>query len=149
MALQFDDTQETELLEALGLEAGTDAATVLLAIADLVTTAPDPSVAASAGGGILIDPAQYETLKASAAQGVTLKAAAAKRDRDTAIGKAISEGRVTPAHRSKWEALLDTDPSMAKVMASMPAIVSTATTELGHCDPGPSGDVVEPAAWIR
>lgn len=152
--MEFDEAQTTALIEALGLEEGADAETVLLAVQDLVTTAPDPALAASAGGATIpIDIVKYEELKAAAAQGETLRLAAAKRDRESKIEKAIKEGRLAPSNAPKWRTLLEQSPEAATVLASMPKIVSVGRDELGHSDPGPDshagGDVVEPAPWIR
>lgn len=148
MALTFDDTQAKELLEALGLPDDADAATAVLAVQEVVTAPVDPAVAAKAGAGILVDPTKFEELKAAAAQGETLKAAAKKRDRDAALDKAFHEGRITPPSRAKWEQLLEADPSMASVMASLPIVVPL--VEIGHSDPGIDGSgPAEPAGWIR
>lgn len=142
--MEFTPEQITRLLEALGLTADvTDPETVVLAVEDLATAPTDAASVAAKTGGLVIDPAVYETLKAEAERGRTVAAAAATREREQAVNAAVSKGAIPPARKQHWMTVLEADPTMAKVLASMPTVIPL--TEIGHADPGLGGDDHAPA----
>ncbi|WP_128646336.1 phage protease [Rhodococcus sp. BS-15] len=133
--MEFSPEQLTRLMEALGLKPDeTDAEVVVLAVEDLATAPVDAAAVAAKTGGLVIDPTVYETLKAEAERGRTVAAAAATREREQAVNAAITKGAIPPARKAHWMTVLEADPTMAKVLASMPNVIPL--EELGHSDPG-------------
>jgi hypothetical protein len=141
MTLTFDDEQTTALLEALGLPADTDDVQLILdTVADLaaqvagMTPEAPSSVAAAAKrhGMEVIDTATADALRADAAAGRRIAAAAAKAKVEAAVDDAIGKGKITPARRKHWVELITADPGMADVLASVPNETAVPMTELGH-----------------
>lgn len=149
--MEFTPEQITRLLEALGLGADvTDAELVVVAVEELVTAPPVAAASVAAAGGVVLDPASYDVLKADADRFHTLAKAAKVRDATAAVDAAIHAGKLPPARRQHWLDVLDADPAMAATLKQMPVVITLAGAELGHSDPGLNGpdDVTEPAGWF-
>lgn len=141
MAMQFDDTQAAALLDALGLPADTAAVDLVVqTAADLaaqvagMNPAQPSSVAAAAKrhGMEVIDTATADAMRADAAAGRQIAAAAAKARVEAAVEDAINRGKITPSRRSHWVSLIEADPGMADVLAAVPNETAVPLTEVGH-----------------
>lgn len=146
MALTFNDQQEAELLSAIGLPEAdpgeTDAELVLDTIKDLAeqpeggTDPAKPSAivaaAKAAGLGEIVDAATLAALRADAAEGRRLSAAAKLTQVEASVDDAIRQGKITPARRDHWVNLIQADPGMAQVLADVPPETAIPLTELGH-----------------
>lgn len=156
MALTLTDEQTAALLEALGLPPDTvDADLVVDTTKDLAAQAQalDPAkpstvaAAAKRNGLEVIDPATLSALRADAQEGRNLAAAAAQQRITAAVDDAIGKGKITPARRQHWEALIKADPGMADVLASVPNETAVPLTELGHSNE-PSSDRDGDSGWF-
>lgn len=140
MALTFDDTQAAALLDALGLPPETtDIATILATVTDAVTACdtvdakPSTVAAAAKRAGLdVIDPDTLTALRADAAEGRQIKAAAAREKVEAAVTAAISKGKITAGRRKHWVDLITADPGMADVLASVPDETAVPMTPIGH-----------------
>ncbi|OZF44272.1 MULTISPECIES: phage protease [Nocardiaceae] len=145
--MEFTPEQITRLLEAVGLTTDvTDAETVVLAVEDLATAPVDAAAVAAKTGGLVIDPTVYETLRSEAERGRAVAAAAATREREQAVNAAVSKGAIPPARKAHWMTVLEADPTMAKVLASMPNVIPL--DELGHCNPEDDGQSPSPSDYV-
>ena len=154
MTLTFDDTQAATLLEALGLTADADEPDLIMAtVADLAAqaagiTADKPSTVAAAAkkaGLEVIDTDTADALRRDAAEGRKIAAAAARTKVEAAVDDAINHGRITPSRRKRWVSLIEADPGMADVLASVPNETAVPMTELGHSlEP----ELAESSAWF-
>lgn len=140
MALMFDDDQAAALLDALGLPADTtDIDTALATVKDAVTASTaenaQPSAVAAAARRVgleLIDADTITALRRDANEGRQIKAAAARQKIEDAVADAINKGKITPARRKHWLNLIEADPGMAEVLASVPNETAVPLTEIGH-----------------
>lgn len=155
MALTFDDDQAAKLLDALSLPADADAETVLAAVTDLVDreagiNAEKPSTvtaAARKAGLEVVDGPTLASLKHDAAEGRKLAAAAARQKIEATVDEAVSKGKITAARKKHWLTLIEADPGMAEVLASVPAETAVPMTELGHSLDPADTDADKPA-WF-
>lgn len=150
--MEFTPEQLTRLLEALGLGADvTDAELVVTAVEELVTAPPVAAASVAAAGGITLDAASYDILKADADRGRALAAAAKVREATSAVDAAVSAGKLPPARRQHWLDVIQADPAMAATLKQMPVVISMVGSELGHSNPGLNGpdEVTEPTGWFR
>ncbi len=141
MTLTFDDTQAAALLDALGLPADTtDIEVVITTAADLadqcakMDPAQPSTVAAAAkrAGLEVVDGPTLAALRHDATEGRKIAAAAAQQRIEASVDDAIGKGKITPARRKHWISLIQADPGMADVLASVPNETAAPMTELGH-----------------
>lgn len=138
MALTFDDQRTAALLDALGLPADTTDATLILAtVKDAITTTPEtpPSqiaAAAKKAGLEVLDTGTAAVLRAEAAEGRQIKAAAARQKIEDTVDGAVAKGKITAGRRKHWIDLIAADPAMADVLASVPDETAVNFTEIGH-----------------
>lgn len=144
MALTLDDTQAATVLARLGLPD--DTADVALVVDTVLDAVPDPAadstapsaVAASAArklapiGFDVVEHDTHEALKRDAAEGRRIAAAAAKAKIEAAVDDAVNKGKITAARRKHWVSLIQADPGMADVLASVPDETAVPLSELGH-----------------
>ncbi|MEU9805033.1 head maturation protease, ClpP-related [Mycobacterium sp. NPDC050853] len=136
-------TLSESLVDKLGLDAGADEETILAAfearIAEVPagTAAPEPTTeqitaAAAKLGVCLVDKAQYESTTAAVAQMQVERAAQAKADDERLLDSAIAVGKLTPANKSNWLALMEHDRvGIRATLAQLPAgLIPVA--EMGH-----------------
>lgn len=156
MALQFTDDQAATLLDDLGLPTDTtDVETVLAAVADLAAReagldAAKPSTVAAAArkaGLEVVDAPTLASLKHDAQEGRKLAAAAARQKIEAAVDEAVSKGRITAARKKHWVTLIEADPGMADVLASVPNETAVPMSEVGHSlEPADAG--ADQPAWF-
>nr|KZL97736.1 hypothetical protein AXX05_01975 [Tsukamurella tyrosinosolvens] len=155
MMLTLTPEQIAALLELLGLPADTSDPQAVLDTVESLTTAEDvaagkPSAVAAAAGKLglqVLDVDTYTQLKAQAAEGVQIKAAAAKAKIKASVDEAIDLGKITPARREHWERLIEADPGMSAVLASVAPNTAVPMTESGH-SVQPLGEE-DAADWVR
>ncbi|TDK88658.1 hypothetical protein [Mycolicibacterium mucogenicum] len=149
MALTFTDEQATALLEALGLPADTtdaqlvvDTTVDLAAQAQAVDSAKPSTVAAAAkrNGMEVLDKETAAALRRDAAEGRRLTAAAVLAKVEASVDDAINKGKITPGRRGHWVTLIQADPGMAEVLASVPNETAVPMTELGHSSDADTSD---------
>lgn len=157
MALEFDDVQITELLDALGLPQDTSDPELVIATAkDLAAqaagiNAEKPSTIAAAAkrhGLDLVDHDTHETLKRDAAEGRRIKAAAERQRIEAAVDAAVNKGKITMARRKHWVTLIEADPAMADVLAAVPNETAVPMTEVGHSADTSGDDLAEAGRWF-
>lgn len=139
--MEFTPEQIAALLEALGLPPDTadaqlvvDTAVDLAAQVEALDPAKPSTVAAAAKrhGMELIDEATVATLRADAATGRQMAAAAAAAKVEATVDDAIAHGKITVPRRKHWVDLITADPAMADVLASVPNETAVPLTEAGH-----------------
>jgi hypothetical protein len=159
MALEFDDDQTADLLDALGLPADSADSDLILATAkDLASQVEqlDPAkpstvaAAAKRAGMELLDKDTAEALRRDAAEGRRMAAAAAQQRVEASVDDAVRRGKIAPSRRKHWVSLIGADPGMADVLAAVPDN-TLPVQELGHGqnpDPGAGGELAEPSTWF-
>ena len=155
MALTFTKDQTAQLFELLGIPADTDTSDVdaiLAVIENLASEAVDDTAKPSAGAAAAkrlgleaVDTDTLSTLRADAAEGRRLTAAAAKQQVETKVDDAIRKGKIAASRRGHWVNLISADPGMADVLASVPDETAVPMTEVGHAT---EPNLDEPAAWF-
>ncbi|OBK49859.1 hypothetical protein A5656_27995 [Mycobacterium gordonae] len=139
MTLGFDETQSQKLPALLGLPPATDDQQLILdTIQDLTRAEPDaddaPCIATAAKkhGAEPLDADTRAALERAAADGRRPIVAARKADVESKVDKAIDRGAIAPSRRVHWIALLDNDPGMHEVLASIGDGTAVPLTEIGH-----------------
>lgn len=129
------DTLVTGLRARLGIRADADLDEdgILAALDEVLDEQSDDTPAESRvpEGTVLVDEAEYASLRADAALGRQAHERQAAEDRLTLVNRAVSEGRIPPARREFWLAQLIADPGASGVIDSFPK-GSIALTELGY-----------------
>lgn len=147
-----------KLREALGLapDAHEDEVKAALVTAGLAPPAPpaptadlsgqqqDQRVAAKAArsGLITIDPEQLAQFQEGMVRAAALTKKLETHTRDTAIDKAIAEGKFTPARREHYEKSWDADPDGTRELIASLAAGLVPVTAMGY-----STDVVDDPLW--
>ena len=154
MALTLTDDQAAALLDALGLPADTtdaqlvvDTAKDLAAQAEALDPAKPSTVAAAAkrNGLEVIDKDTAEALRRDAQDARRQEAAAELAKVEADVDDAISKGKITPGRRGHWVTLIQADPDMAEVLASVPNETAIPLSDLGHSlEPADSAE----AGWF-
>lgn len=156
MALTFNDDEAKALLEVLGLpDDTTDVATISATITDAATAStaegaqPSAVAAAARRAGLgVMDADSLAALQRDATEGRQLKAAAAKQRIETSVDDAIAKGKITPGRKQHWVTLIEADPEMAKVLASVPNETAVPLTQIGHSTEG-GDDLTETPEWFH
>lgn len=153
MALTFDETQAATLLELLGLPADTtDVETILATVKDAVAPAeqkPSEVAAAAKRAGLeVIDNDALTALRAEAAEGRQIKAAAARQKIEASVGDAINKGKITPSRKQHWIDLISADPGMADVLARTPDETAVPLKEIGHSIGNEDGSSPSNEGWF-
>lgn len=147
--MEFTPEQITALIDVLGLPPDTtdpqlvvDTVTDLAAQASGINTEKPSTIAAAArkAGLEVVDTDTLTALKADAAEGRRVAAAAAKAKVEAAVADAVDKGKITPGRRNAWVQLIDADPGMADVLAAVPNETAVPMSEVGHSvDVGTAG----------
>ena len=142
MALTFDYTQSAVLLTLLGLPEDTDDADLVVeTVRDAVVPLPPvtddsaPSAVAAAAkrhGLELLDADTKTSLERDSAELRRVKAAAKRADVEAKVDAAVDRGAITPGRKKHWVQLLDADPAMHDILASIPNETAIPLSELGH-----------------
>lgn len=150
------------LRESLSLAEDATIDDIVKAVADLVAAAPSDSdvdgenagtpAAASTklpNGVVAIDAGRLATLEANSARFAEHLENERKRDIEQTLNSAISEGRITPAHKETWRKSFEANAEQAReLLASMAPNSAVPVSELGHStEPADINDVRESAAY--
>ena len=129
------------LLTLLGLPEDTDDADLVIeTVRDAILppptgddTAPSAVAAAAKRHGLeVIDVDTKTSLERDSAELRRVKAAAKQADIDAKVDAAVDRGAITPSRKKHWVQLLDADPRMHDVLASIPNETAIALSEIGH-----------------
>ena len=140
--LEYDDAAAAVLLNQLGLDEDcTDSDLIQETIKDALTPAPAiagdaaPSAVAAAAkrhGLELLDADTKASLERDSAELRRVKAAAKQADIEAKVDAAVDRGAITPGRKKHWVQLLDADPGMHDVLASIPNETAVPLSEIGH-----------------
>lgn len=157
LTFEYDDAEAAVLLNQLGLpEDTTDTDLVKETLKDALTPAqpiaPDaaPSAVAAAAkrhGLDIIDTDTRQALERDAAEGRRIAAAAAKAKVEATVDDAVNRGKITAARRKHWVSLIEADPGMEAVLASVPDQTAVPLSEMGHAA-DTSADLAQPGQWF-
>jgi hypothetical protein len=142
-----------KIREGLGLapDASDDEVRAALVTAGLAPPAADLSgqqldqrVAANAtrNGLITIDPEQLQQYKDAMVQAAGLAKRLAAQERDTAIDKAVADGKFPPSRRQNYEKAWDADPDGTRELIASLAVGLVPVTAMGY-----STDAAEDTLW--
>ncbi|MBX7453406.1 hypothetical protein GR927_35955 [Mycolicibacterium sp. 3033] len=156
MAITFNDDQAAALLSPLGLPVDTvDPAAVIATVVDvagadaLSAAAPSAIVAAAESAGLeVLDSEAAAALRADAAEGRRIKAAVERERIENTVNDAIAQGKITPARKDHWVALITADPGMGDVLANVPPETAVPLSEIGHGVDGLNGDQQAREDWF-
>ena len=138
---ELTDEQLTTLRQTAGVADDADVDTALAAIAEALQEQADaPQNTTRPEGTVLVDEAAFADLQAQAALGVQAHQAQMAAHREQVLDDAVRTGRIAPAARDSWAALLERDNTAEATLAGLPAN-TIPVTELGHV-----GQVDDPAA---
>ena len=80
----------------------------------------------------VVDIDTLAALRADAAEGRQIKAAAARQKIEDTVNAAVSKGKITPGRQKHWVDLITADPAMADILASVPNETAVPLTQIGH-----------------
>lgn len=155
--MQFTPEQTAALLAALGLPNDTadpqlvvDTAADLAAQAAGINTEKPSTIAAAAkkAGLEVVDTDTLTALKADAAEGRRVAAAARRADIEGKVAAAVNRGALTPSRSKHWVALIEADPAMADVLAAVPDEAVIPMSELGHSSGTGTADDADTGKWL-
>lgn len=145
--MKFTAEQNAQLLNTLGLPTDTaDADLVLATAADMASQAAagkpsDIAAAAKAQGLEVVDSETLIGLRAAAAEGQQIRAAAERQKVLDVVDNAARKGKITPARREHWVNLITADPAMADVLNAVPDETAIPLKEVGHGVDGEAGRI--------
>lgn len=126
------DAQLTTLRQTAGVADDADVDTALAAIAEaLQEQAEAPPTASHPEGTVLVDQAAFADLQAQAALGAQAREQQMAAHREQVLDEAVRAGRIAPAARNGWAALLERDATAEATLAELPAN-TIPVTEIGH-----------------
>lgn len=156
LTLEFDDAEGAVLLDRLGLaEDVTDTDLIKETLADalrgapLMADSPPSQIAAAAKRHDLevMDTATLAALRHDAQEGRKIAAAAKAQKIEATVDEAVSKGKITAARRKHWVTLIEADPGMADILASVPNETAVPMSEIGHSLDPADPDADRPA-WF-
>lgn len=131
----FSDVQLNEMRQRLGLAADADEATIVAALGEALDeqTAPAPAARAALPEGVVtIEQTALDQLQADARAGRDALTRQERDDRDRLVSAAVADGRVAPARRDAWVAMLAADPGATDVLANLPKGLIPVDEPQGH-----------------
>lgn len=145
----FSPEQLTALRNKLGVAENADEATILAAVDEALTEraeAPAAPQAAIPEGTVLVDSAQLAELRADATAGRQARTQQETERREGLVAAAVREGRIPPARRDAWLAMLEADPDSEQTLAALaPGLVPL--SELGHAGEPDTGVTEDDAVF--
>ncbi|WLP90249.1 head maturation protease, ClpP-related [Gordonia sp. NB41Y] len=131
-----------EIAARLGIAEDADENAILAKLDEITDLATKPNAVdaaavtafAEANGLRVIDAVKYGEIEDELTRRRADDTARVKADRATKVLDAVKAGKITPARRDHFVALMDADPDgTAAMLDSLPANLSVPTTELGSC----------------
>lgn len=143
--VEITDDQLTALREALGLAEDADIDAIVTSVEELATapaaaasTEPAGDTAAAsarlaAAGVVTIDGEVLASLESRASRGDAAAARQEREDRERVVDTALSEGKITPARRAHYLALMSADPQgTTELLSGLPKELAVPLSEVGH-----------------
>lgn len=128
----FTPEQLTSLRQKLGVQDDADADQILGALSEALEERAEPVTAATTPPGtVVVDEATLEALRADAASGAEARRQQEREHREALVDSAVRDGRIPPARRDHWVAMLAADAGAAETLASL-AKGTIPTSEAGH-----------------
>lgn len=128
----FTDEQLTTLRQTAGVADDADVDTVIAAVKEALSEqAEDPKPSAVPEGAIIVDRAAFDEMREQARAGAAAREQQVVAQREQALDDAVRTGRIAPAARPGWAALLERDPAAAETLEQLPA-GTIPVNELGH-----------------
>lgn len=126
------DEQLTTLRQTAGVADDADVDTVLAALTEALAEQADaPQGTTAPEGTILVDQAAFADLQAQANLGAQAREQQVAAHREQVLDDAVRTGRIAPATRPSWAAILERDPKAEETIAGLPAN-TIPVEELGH-----------------
>lgn len=126
----------TAVRGTLGLEDTASVEDIVAAIEALASSAGDQSsqtAAAAAGSVVSVDREAFAAMQREAALGRAAHERQQREDRERTIDQAIAKGKIPPARRDHWLALLAADPKgTADTLKAIPDETVVSLSEIGH-----------------
>lgn len=126
----------TAVRGTLGLEDTASVEDIVAAIEALASSAGDQSsqtAAAAAGSVVSLDREAFAAMQREAALGRAAHERQQREDRERTIDQAIAKGKIPPARRDHWLALLAADPKgTADTLKAIPDETVVSLSEIGH-----------------
>lgn len=143
-AMEFSAEQLTTMRQEIGVAADADGDTIVAGLVEALKEKAEPTTAKVAPEGmVMLDEATLATLKADAAAGQEARSEQIRTKREGLVKAAVNDGRIPPARREHWAALLEADPGAEETLAALtPGLVPL--VELGHAE-GAAGSEEETA----
>lgn len=126
-----DDAQLATLRQKVGVPADADLETVFTALDEALAERADST--APPAGTVLIDEAVLASLTSDAAAGRQARDAQVTAAREAMVTAAVSDGRIPPARRDDWLALLAADEGASATLEGLPKGLIP-VNEIGHAD---------------
>lgn len=147
--MDLNDEQITALREQVGFPADADADTIVAAVKEALAERAEPLKEKTAtpvvpDGMALVDSAVLQQIQSDAAAGRKAQTTLADQARDTAINKALAQGKIAASSRDKFVEAWDKDAESTQAIldALTPGLIPTA--EIGHEDePQAIGEGIE------
>lgn len=131
-AMEITTEQLTTLRQTAGVADDADVDTVIAALGEALQEQAEPQeTPTQPEGTILVDQAAFADLQAQAALGVKAHEQQMTAHREQVLNDAISTGRIAPASRDSWAALLERDATAEATIAALPAN-TIPVDEIGH-----------------
>lgn len=131
-AMEITTEQLTTLRQTAGVADDADVDTVIAALGEALQEQAEPQETPDQPEGtILVDQAAFADLQAQAALGVQAREQQMAAHREQVLNDAISTGRISPAARPGWAALLEKSADAEATIAALPAN-TIPVAEVGH-----------------
>ncbi|WP_114202324.1 head maturation protease, ClpP-related [Janibacter anophelis] len=131
-AMDISDEQLTNLRQTAGVADDADVDTCIAALTEALQEQAEPQATPTQPEGtILVDQAAFADLQAQAALGVQAREQQMAAHREQVLNDAVRSGRIAPASRPGWAALLEKDATVEATIAELPAN-TIPVDEIGH-----------------
>jgi ATP-dependent protease ClpP protease subunit len=136
----FTDEHLTAMRKTLGLAADASEDKIVATMAEVMTEFVKDDPPALPPGTVAVDAATLDELRANALAGVEARAQQQAERRERLVDAAVSDGRIAPARRDHWLAMLAADTGSETVLAGLaPGLIPVA--EIGSAADDPHHDV--------
>ncbi|WP_435199559.1 head maturation protease, ClpP-related [Janibacter sp. GS2] len=127
------DQQLTTLRQTAGVADDADVDTVIAAVTEALAEQAEPpsNHPTPPEGAIVVDRAAFDELRSQAQLGVQARQEQVTARREQVLDDAVRTGRIAPAARPSWAALLERDDSAEETLTGLPAN-TIPVVELGH-----------------
>ena len=132
-AMDITPKQLTTLRQTAGVADDADVDTCIAALTEALQEQAEPQeTPTQPDGTILVDQAAFADLQAQAALGVQAREQQMVAHREQVLNDAVRTGRISPASRPGWAALLENNTDAEATIAALPANTAIPVDEIGH-----------------